>query len=50
MNEIKEKIEKLEKAIFYLSMKDRWNSRDYDDNYKMHRELEALRKKMEDAQ
>lgn len=50
MNEIKEKIEKLEKAIFSLSMKDRWSDRDYALNYKMKCELYALQQELKDAQ
>lgn len=42
MENINERIAKLEKAIFYLEMKDGWNWHDFQDMDKMRAELHKL--------
>lgn len=49
MENINERIAKLEKAIFYLEMKDGWNWHDFQDMDKMKAELRKLEKER-DAQ
>lgn len=49
MNNINERIAKLEKAIFYLEMKDGWNWHDFQDMDEMKAELRKLEKER-DAQ
>lgn len=49
MENINERIAKLEKAIFYLDMKDHWNWHDFQDMDKMKAELRKLEKER-DAQ
>ena len=41
---IEERIDKLETALFYLDMKDRWTTTDHMEYDRMVRELEKLRK------
>ena len=41
---IEERIDKLETALFYLDMKDRWTPTDHMEYDRMVRELEKLRK------
>lgn len=43
INEIRERINKLEERRFYLSMKDRWTNADFDYDAKLLRELADLR-------
>ncbi len=49
MENINERIAKLEKAIFYLDMKDHWSWHDFQDMDKMKAELHKLEKER-DAQ
>lgn len=44
INEIRERINKLEERRFYLSMKDRWTNADFDYDSKLLRELADLRR------
>lgn len=46
-NEIEKRIDELEKARFYLAMKDRWDSRDYAMDREWFNELLALKKELE---
>ena len=41
---IKERIEKLERARFLLAMKDRWLRADFDEDDRLAKEIEELRK------
>ena len=41
--EIKEKIDDLETRKFYLAMKDRWNSKDYDYNRELAKQIKELK-------
>lgn len=45
-NEMQARIDELEKRRFYLSMKDRWDTDDYDYNRKMLTEVLELKKAM----
>lgn len=45
INELNKKIEALKKDIFYLEMKDRWSTEDYERSRKMHNELLQLEHK-----
>lgn len=45
--EIKARIDKLEYDRFILSMKDRWNLKDYDEDRKMSDEIMKLTKQLE---
>lgn len=42
INELDKRIEELKNHIFILSMKDRWNSGDYQWNSELHNELRKL--------
>lgn len=44
--EIKTRIDELEKRRFYLSMKDRWDAVDFDNDRKLHTEILGLKKKL----
>lgn len=44
--EIKKKIEELEKQAFYLDMKDHWNQADFDESRRLNTEIELLKKEL----
>ena len=44
MKTIRERIETIEREIFYLEMKDHWNNADWAKNNELNRELERLKK------
>lgn len=46
-DEIKARIEELERQRFYLGMKDRWSSEDYSHDRKMWMEILDLQKKLD---
>lgn len=45
-DEMIKRIENLREWIFLLEMKDHWNSKDFEDNWKMNSELNSLRKQV----
>lgn len=50
INEIRDRINKLEESRFYLSMKDRWSNEDFDRDAQMLRELAELRRKVREVE
>ncbi len=47
--EIKKRIESIKDSEFYLQMKDRWSSEDYETSRKHHEEIIRLKKLLEEA-
>lgn len=47
--EIEARIDKLEDLRFYLAMKDRWNSKDFEQDREWSNELFNLRKELKNA-
>lgn len=45
--EMKQRLEKLEKERFLLEMKDRWNAKDYDIDRQYRNEIRELKKEIE---
>ena len=45
-NEIKERIAELERQIFFLDMKDRWDTNDYIIQNKRHAEVRQLKQEL----
>lgn len=48
MQEINRKLEELCKQEFYLQMKDRWTTEDYETDRKMNEEIRQLEKKLKE--
>ena len=45
---MRERIEQIDSQLFYLNMKDRWNSNDYEYDRQLRQERKALIKKLEE--
>lgn len=48
MQEINKKLEELCKQEFYLQMKDRWTTEDYETDRRMNEEIRQLEKKLKE--